>query len=243
MHSLFALLTLPILSTALSIPDIIPQLSSPQAPLLDPLTAPKCDCTNTNSSGPRNDPPSICNDWRLGPAKLPRRLPLLSLVSDYDRFGGETPGEFLARWTNQTTGDWLWPEQFGFSVDLSGKPILGNMTLKAGTKVDRFGAETGRYVSAADAPYDQRSLPPSSLNTAAGGPGDYPYGYHIYHVLQDFVVEGGPIAPWFGQPGLGAQFYVGGTGTVAQLIQKNILRPLNKTEVVIGPGNGKKCGM
>ena len=240
MYALFALLVASIFPTALSIPDA-PQSSSQQAPILSPESAPKCDCTNTNSSGPLTDPPSICNDYRLGPVKLPKKLPLLSLVSDYDRFGGETPGEFLARWTNKTTGQWLWPDGFGFSLDTSGKPILGNMTLKAGTKVDRFGEETGRYVSAADAPYDQRSLPPSSLNTAPEN--NFPYGYHIYHVMKDFVVEGGPIAPWFGQPGLGAQFYVGGTGTITQLIKMEILKPLNKSEIVPGPGNGRRCGM
>lgn len=68
--------------------------------------------------------------------------------------------------TNHTTGKWLWPKENGFSLDIEEKPVLGNIIVEVGTKVDRFGRENGTFVSAADAPYDQRSLPSSSLNTA-----------------------------------------------------------------------------
>lgn len=228
------LLLLPILSTALSIP------SSSQNPLLTRETNSTCDCTNTNSSGPRTDPPSICNDARLGPITLPRTLPLLSFVSDYDRFGGGTPGEFLANWTDPKTGRWIWPKADGYSLDISGNPISGKMKLEIGTTVDRFGSENGTYVSAADAPYDQRSLPPSSLNTPIDGL--YPYGYHIYTVAKELIVEGGPIAPWFGQPGLGAQFNANATGTIWQLIEMGYLKRVHKSDVEPGAGAGGGCG-
>jgi Tuberculosis necrotizing toxin len=239
MHALLTLLFAPILSAALSIPHLQPR--SLQKALLTHETNSTCDCTNTNSSGPPTNPPSICNDPRLGPVEMPRKLPLLSFVSDYDRFGGAaTPGEFLAKWTNKTTGGWLWPKESGFSLDVEGRPILGKMVLEVGALVDRFGSEYGTYVSAADAPYDQRSLPPSSLNT----PPDalYPYGYHIYNVVKALTVEGGPIAPWFGQPGLGAQFYVGETGNILKLIELGYLERVHKSDVEPGPGGGRGCG-
>ena len=72
-------------------------------------------------------------------------MPLLSFVSDYDRFGGLTPGAFLERWINKTTGNYTWPKNQGFQLDISGKPINASMILEVGTKVDRFGGEGGEY--------------------------------------------------------------------------------------------------
>lgn len=118
-----------------------------QGRLLIPLaltSSPVCDCSNTNDTGKTTGYPYICRDPRLGPKKLPRRFPLLSFVTDYDRFGGLTPGQFLAKWTDPASGWFVYPPQNGFQLDdASGKPILGNMTLQAGAKVDRFGSEYG----------------------------------------------------------------------------------------------------
>ena len=115
-----------------------------------------------NNSGPAGRS-YVCHDHRLGPRRLPRKLPLMSLVSDYDRLDRLTPNDFLAKWTD-AAGLWVYPPQDGFVLDTGGRPIAGNMTLQAGAKVDRFGSEYGRYVSAAEAPYNQRSLPPSNLD-------------------------------------------------------------------------------
>lgn len=87
------------------------------------------------------------------------------------------------------------------------------MLLPPGTLLDRFGGETGlstsaidsveintlliftgTYLSAADAPYSQRSLPPSNLNDNSYYPG-FPYNYHVYRVKKELEVTGGPIAP------------------------------------------------
>ena len=75
----------------------------------------------------------------------------------------------------------------------------------------------GTFVYAASAPFSQRSLPPSSLDTDPSNP-DFPYGYHLYKVIRPFTVVAGPVASWFGQPGLGAQFFTGGTGNIMKLI-------------------------
>ena len=100
----------------------------------------------------------------------------------------------------------------------------------------------GSYVSAADAPYSQRALPPSNLDTPVDTP-EYPYNYHIYTVMKPLIVVGGPIAPWFGQPGLGAQFYVGATGNIMSLLANGYLERVNKTKLETGPGKGGDCGL
>ena len=102
--------------------------------------------------------------------------------------------------------------------------------------------DEGTYISAADAPYSQRSLPPDRLNTP-GGSSAYPYNYHLYKVNISFVVEGGPIAPWFGQPGLGAQFDTNVTGNISTLIKHGYLEKLSISSIQPGPGKGGKCGL
>jgi len=99
----------------------------------------------------------------------------------------------------------------------------------------------GTYVSAADAPYSQRALPPSNLDTNPDAP-DYPYNYHVYKVAKPLEVLGGPIAPWFGQPGLGAQFYTGYTGNILSLLSQGYLERVNKTKIEPGAGRGNVCG-
>ena len=103
----------------------------------------KCDCTGANNTG-KSGTSYICNDPRLGPKVLPKRFPLLSFVSNYDRFGGETPGAFLEKWT--VDGYYKYPPRNGFQLNTDGVPILGNLTLQVGTKVDRFGSEYGQQI-------------------------------------------------------------------------------------------------
>ena len=127
--------------------DLISQLSvHQQRPISMTPTPTKCDCTGTNDTGPSGSA-YVCNDPRLGPLQLPTVFPLLSFVSDYDRFGGHTPGDFLAKWTDPETGFYNYPPENGFQLDVDKKPIKGNMVLLPGTEVDRFGSEYGRYLS------------------------------------------------------------------------------------------------
>lgn len=128
----------------------------------------------------------------------------------------------------------------GFQLDAHGNAINGSMILPIGTLVDRFGSEygqssthaipcsdanciTGSFISAAAAPYSQRALPPSNLATNPDTP-DFPYNYHVYRVIKPLPVVGGPIAPWFGQPGLGAQFFTGELGNVKFLLEQSYLQ-------------------
>lgn len=60
-------------------------------------------------------------------------------------------------------GSYIYPEHDGFTLNTESQPISGNMALTVGTPVDRFGGETGSFLSPEGAPYMQRSIPPSKL--------------------------------------------------------------------------------
>lgn len=72
------------------------------------------------------------------------------------------------------------------------------ITLKAGSViVDRYGRETGQYLSPMGTPYEKRSLPRGSKERE----------YHIYQVIKDIGnVQEAEIGAWFGQPGGGVQY-------------------------------------
>lgn len=113
-----------------------------------PLTWPGCDCKGVPvppPGTPRNvTAPYLCSDRRLGPKRLPRRLPLGSFVASYDRLGGsKTPAEFLRLWTGPD-GSYKYPPQNGFQLDVNGNAINGSLQLEVGTLLDRFGSEYGK---------------------------------------------------------------------------------------------------
>ena len=143
MHQFAIFTLLPWLANAFSIGSLH-EPNTAQKSFLPGITVSKCDCKGTNNTGPSGKP-YICHDPRLGPKRLPRKFPLLSFVSDYDRFGALAPGDFLVKWTDPKTGYYNYPPKNGFSLDQSGNPIKGNLTLEVGTTVDRFGSEYGVY--------------------------------------------------------------------------------------------------
>jgi len=111
--------------------DGLPSLSQREA----------CNCAGTTNGGEASES-YICGDARLGPKVLPGKLPLGTFVSDYDRFGGLNPGDFLKKWT-AADGSYVYPPQNGFQLDTNGNLISGTMILQTGTLVDRFGSEYG----------------------------------------------------------------------------------------------------
>ncbi|EAW16679.1 TNT domain-containing protein [Aspergillus fischeri NRRL 181] len=169
----------------------------------------------------------VCGDPRLGPVVPPRKFPLRNELRTYARFGALCPAEFLDKWASDVApnGTYIYPPANGFVVDTGKHPILGNATLPVGMKLDRFGSEYGSFLAPLGAPYIERSLPPSNLNTFDGM---YPYNYHVYQVIKEFVVGLGPIAPWFEQPGMGTQFVT--YTNVLGLINEGYLRRLNESE-------------
>ena len=113
----------------------------------------------------------------------------------------------MGKWTN-SDGSIKYPPNNGFS----GTPT--NTTLRPGTVVDRYGAESGSYVSPQGTPYASRSLPPGS-NTRP---------YNAYEVLKPIDAKGGIVAPWFDQPGGGTQYRL--PQSIAELILNGFLRRL-----------------
>ena len=75
-------------------------------------------------------------------------------------------------------------------------------------RLDRYGPDSGNFLSPAGTPYWQRSLPPDTN----------PNDYHVYEVIKPLPVQSGQIAAWFGQPGGGVQHYTAGVGSISSLL-------------------------
>jgi nicrotizing toxin Mtb-like protein len=164
-------------------------------------------CPATGTMGSRTDRPLVpfeayfLHDWRLGPAALPRTGPVAALLNGYRRTDALTPGPFIACYwdpsVDNNQGGWRYPANNGFA----GGTVA--VTLRSGQFLDRFGANTGRFLAPYGVDYSRRALPPSNLDTFEAR---YPNNYHVFRVLRPFTVDGGTAAPWFGQPGGGIQY-------------------------------------
>ncbi len=84
---------------------------------------------------------------------------------------------------------WDWPENLGFAGDRV------ETTLSVGTRVDRYGSNTGYFLSPTGTSYEQRALAPGSRSE----------GYYEYEVIKPLPVIQGEIAPAFDQSGGGLQ--------------------------------------
>ncbi|GAA2808795.1 TNT domain-containing protein [Kitasatospora sp. CM 4170] len=143
------------------------------------------------------DDPAVyyCGRRELGPAVLPTQGPVAALLVGYHRLGGLQPTQFLDWYRS---GDqWKYPDNRGFA-ELNGVLDMHRQTVQPGRTLDRFGADTGKYLATGGTPYAKRALPPDSLN----GTG---FNYHCYVVNRDFSVQTGHIAAAFAQPGFGYQ--------------------------------------
>ncbi len=151
-------------------------------------------------------PHFFCGDWRLGPKWLPTHGVLGSILHRYDRLGGLTAVRFLNRWWDPSAdsgqGDWRYPPDDGYT-HRNQEVLAAPLVLRVGLKLDRFGAEAGRFLAPAGTKYGKRTIPPSSLNTMDPR---YPYDYHVYKVAKSVTVCAGKTAPGFEQPGLGVQY-------------------------------------
>ena len=111
------------------------------------ISAVDCNCAGA-ANKPELSATYVCGDVRLGPIKLPTGLPNL-YFKGYDRFAGLQPKAFLDEYwdptpiTHSPTGQWKYPPENGFLLDLDKKPIKGYVKLLKGTRVDRFGFENG----------------------------------------------------------------------------------------------------
>jgi hypothetical protein len=142
----------------------------------------------------------------LGPQSLPAKGPIALIVRGYRRLAGLSESQFLATYwdpaANGGQGGWRYPPDNGF-LTLFGHPVEFPADLPSGQEIDRFGSEYGSFLAPEDTPYAGRALPPQSLDNFDPA---FTCNYHLYRVLKPFEVEVGPIAPGFGQPGLGLQY-------------------------------------
>ncbi|MEW6153134.1 MAG: TNT domain-containing protein [Actinomycetota bacterium] len=141
-------------------------------------------------------------DPRLGPSDLPTTGPVAIMVSNWRRFGDLSSAEFLHRYwdaaANDGRGSYIFPPDDGYY-----RAVMVAGSLPVGTQVDRFGSEFGSFLAPRLTRYQQRAIPPQSLNTFDPA---YPCNYHTYRVAKRLPVRLGPIAPWFEQMGLGLQY-------------------------------------
>lgn len=150
-------------------------------------------------------------DPRLGPRVLPNSGSVGVELRSYDRFAGLTPEQFLATYWDDTAnggqGGWRYPPADGFFIGPNGQPVRKVMVLGVGSTVDRYGSEFGAFLAPTGLPYSRRAIPPQSLDNTTN-PGAC--NYSAYRVTRAFSVDGGPIAPAFGQPGRGVQYLLVG---------------------------------
>jgi nicrotizing toxin Mtb-like protein len=147
-------------------------------------------------------------DKRLGPEALPSLGVVGFELVGYHRTGGLSPTAFLAMYYNPNAnsgmGGWIYPPDNGYVVGANGQPIEWRQQLRVGQQIDRYGSEYGSFLAPAGSRYASRSIPPQNLD----GTPPASCNYHDYRVLKPFVVDAGPVAPWFAQPGHGLQYQV-----------------------------------
>lgn len=132
------------------------------------------------------------------------------MMAGSDPLGGLSPAEYQATYWDPTVstsagkGSWIYPPDNG--ADLSAPTVT--KTFAPGDTFDRFGPPSGTFASPEGTPYDERSLPPTSLVSSSGGS-----TYHVYEVTAKWetdpppvVVTQNKVAPAFGQPGGGIQY-------------------------------------
>ena len=90
-------------------------------------------------------------------------------------------------------GATLWPPHNG---NLGG--ISTPTELQPGANIDRYGAETGSFLSPAGTPFEERAL----------RPGTNQLDLNEYTVEKPIPVNEGEAAPWFGEPGGGVQYEI-----------------------------------
>ncbi|WZY01304.1 glycohydrolase toxin TNT-related protein [Bacillus sp. FSL W7-1360] len=123
------------------------------------------------------------------------------------------------KYYDQKTGDIQWPPNDGFK----GERV--KTTIEPGAVIDRYGEpETGRYLSPAGTPYEQRAL---ALHSDSAS-------YRQYRVKRPFQVESGEIAPWFDRPGGGTQYYTGNSPKVPHPDTGKLYEPTVKNLELLG---------
>jgi hypothetical protein len=141
-----------------------------------------------------------------------------ALVRGWQPTGGMPWDEFGPRFG--TPGSRIWPDNNGFPPGYQPQPAQ----LPAGTIIDRFGPEGGRYLAPDGTPFADRALTPETVTAE----------YHRYMVTgkplpHGWTIVEGPVEPWYGQtpsPGTVQYMIVGPDGVsvdVETLVDRGML--------------------
>lgn len=106
-------------------------------------------------------------------------------------------------------GTWKWPVNDGFVA-----ATIRQETLPAGTRLDRYGRETGYYLAPEGTPLPERALAP--------GGGAEPV--RTYELVKPLPVKIGETAPAFGQPGGGTQILT--PASIRQLLDEGYFKEM-----------------
>ncbi|MEU8896232.1 TNT domain-containing protein [Nocardia sp. NPDC048505] len=120
----------------------------------------------------------------------------------------------------------IWPDRNvhpdGFATAEGRAPIR----LEPGRIVDSFGPTFGKLLYATETPVSARSLPIDYLSS----------GYRRWRVKTPTPVWAGPVAPWFGQPGGGEQFFA--LMPIVDLVGAGFLEEIEESVVTATLGRG-----
>lgn len=89
--------------------------------------------------------------------------------------------------------------------------------LPVGTRIDRYGYDSGSFAAPEGTPVWMRSLVPGTVETKP---------YQVYEVQKPVLVLSGKAAPWVGQGGGGTQYKF--FGSMAGEIEINNIRRVDK---------------
>jgi hypothetical protein len=169
----------------------------------------------------------VCGDRRLGPVELPKEGRLAAIFRNgFERFQSTLPYIYLKRYWNKAANKWFYPPNDGFAL----KAV--KVVLHKGVQVDRFGSPYGRFLTPAGTEFGKRAIPYENLSEDRRAVNAPPLNYYVYEVLEPFEVLAGPIAPHFGAPGCGLQYYtnltsVGGVDrNVSRLVEGKFLKDI-----------------
>lgn len=127
------------------------------------------------------------------------------------------------RWVKSDgSPDWPTKANNGFDGGFDGPPKVAE--LQPGQTFDRYGGrfdekgnftDQGKFVAPEDVPFEQRSLPDSSLTSP----------YRKYEVIKPIPgVNAGDAAPWFGKPGKGTQYQL--PMSIDELLKEGFIKPI-----------------
>ena len=103
------------------------------------------------------------------------------------------------------------------------------MDVKAGTLIDRFGFETGTFVSPKGESYASRAVPYVCRQM----------DYRVYSVEKPLSVKECKAAPWFGEPGGAIQYQT--AKPVKDLVADGSLKTVSH-DPAGSPGPAPQCG-